>query len=124
VPDFRLARTVTWTHHWSKYRVVYGTHEFINEYEHLGLGMVCRLVVAINGDTPSLIANDLNVTIEAIDSGRQLRAKDENVDATISCKGIEGIRHVLDEARAGFAINDEAVIDIDSGATLQVGKLS
>jgi hypothetical protein len=95
------------------------TNQFVNEDEHLGLGVLGRLDVSVDGNAPSLVSNDLHIAVQTIDHGGEFRAENENVYSAELRKGVQGIRDLLEE-NASLGIHDEAVLDVDGCATLFV----
>lgn len=85
--------------------VIITPYQLVNENQDLGLGMLCRLDITVNGNSPALVTNNLDVTVEPIDGGSELGTQDEDIDSTEGSKGIECFRDTLVEG-GGCRIDD------------------
>jgi hypothetical protein len=79
--------------------------------------MLGRLDVSIDCYPPSLIPDDLDITVQDVHHGREFWPKDEDIHSTVLSKGVQRIGNLFDE-HTSLGINNETVFNIDRGRAL------
>lgn len=49
-------------------------YQFIDEDKDLSLGVFCRLDISVDSESPSLISDDFNIAVKAVDSRGEFRS--------------------------------------------------
>jgi len=88
--------------------------------EHTGLGVLGRQIVAVDGDSPTLVPQQVYIPVQATGEGGELGAEQKDVDAAKRRRLVQEVCHRLLEDALGEVGNQVPVHD-NSRATLFQG---
>ena len=95
------------------------TNQLVNENEHVRLGMLSGLDIAVYGDPPSTILNDLGITIQTVGRGGVLGAQDEDINTAEAGKHVQCVSDILANHDTILGIHNETMVNVDRGTLLQ-----
>ena len=76
------------------------------------------LDIAVYGDSPSTILNDLSIAVDAVGGRSMLRAQDANINTTELGKQAKGVRDILANHHTILSIHNQAMINVNRSALL------
>lgn len=79
--------------------------------------MFRRFHVAVDGNAPTLVPNDLDIAVQSVDHGRKFGSEEENIHATELSEGVKSLRDILVQ-HTRCRVDHESILDIHGVALL------